>query len=200
MEKNDIFITFITILMIITIIVINLYINNLTSNITYLREEDLKEVERYLNEGENNGFVNQLYDEPSKINFRKALEHNFTLGEHLDKFSQIKGIAVTLYYNPDNVLKYSREQLKEFYLKKTGEKILDNEIGINLNYSADEDAYWNYPYNSMSLIVKCKEGYKEKKNLYHIKYEDRVFYQNKYELVLKKLENRFVFVSNKKIE
>ena len=196
--------------------------NNPISN--ELTDEELTDIEKMLNEYENNGFLKSVYSRPSKINLNAVLHSYFVKkGEiDVDTLSKEEVENVKKQFNVEEfeipLFKITTSELLEYYKEKTGEDLKDAKNRLtDYTYIEEYDAYYNMHGDTNYNEVECIEGIKNPEGTIQIQYkgkkfstqsiwkENQLIEQELMIVTLKKTANGYVFVSNvesneKKIE
>lgn len=187
--------------------------NNPISN--ELTDEELTDLEKMLNEYENNGFLKSVYSNPSKINLNAVLHSYFVKnGEiNVDTLSKEEVENIKKQFNVEEfeipLFKITTSELLEYYKEKTGEDLKDAKNRLtDYTYIEEYDAYYNMHGDTNYNEVECIKGIKNPEGTVQIQYkgkkfstqsiwkENQLIEQELMIVTLKKTANGYVFVSN----
>lgn len=191
------------IIIIITIIIIQiseLLLKTLKDNYKIKIKEELPKIEHYLNSIENNGFINHLYNNAKEIKVSEILYNNIVIGNKIYntdiEYKEINSKNKII----GDLLKFDELQIKILYFDKTGLDISQNIYGITLEYSEQYKIYWSNHTDSHYTKIKCISGLIDKNGLYKIIYNrENDLEDKKYEVIMKKNGQNFLFISNKEV-
>ena len=161
-----------------------------------VKTEIMTQFDDLLNSKENKGFVLSTYTSYDKIDFKELLtEFPEKYRVLLDNTSYEYKNLITKYSDFDGkiVYKLTRSNLKK-YIKEKTKYALDDFEQINLDelaYLENYDAYYTVGEFSSELIDTYNVLTDE--NIYSVYYK---YNGNKYKLVLKKIDNDYLFTSN----
>lgn len=187
--------------------------NNSISN--ELTDEELTDLEKMLNEYENNGFLKSVYSNPSKINLNAVLHSYFVKnGEiNVDTLSKEEVENIKKQFNVEEfeipLFKITTSELLEYYKEKTGEDLKDAKNRLtDYTYIEEYDAYYNMHGDTNYNEVECIKGIKNPEGTVQIQYkgkkfstqsiwkENQLIEQELMIVTLKKTANGYIFVSN----
>lgn len=184
--------------------------NTISTEKQELNEDELKDIEKFLNTEENNGFIQCKYN---KIEDISDLQWNWILISASQKIGDTSNTAIQEYIKLKNeevlgtpVYKYKSEDLINFLKEKTGKQYTID----NLQSILPEDIVWNenkeYCYLSTGEAgynqVKDLSGYKQSNKYvingkyYNLQYDDNGEKITSFTVTLQKTDTGYVFISN----
>ena len=184
--------------------------NTISTEKQELNEDELKDIEKFLNNEENNGFIQCKYN---KIEDISDLQWNWILISASPKIGDTSNTAIQEYIKLKNeevlgtpVYKYKSEDLINFLKEKTGKQYTID----NLQSILPEDIVWNenkeYCYLSTGEAgynqVKDLSGYKQSNKYvingkyYNLQYDDNGEKITSFTVTLQKTDIGYVFISN----
>lgn len=172
-------------------------------NAIIMNAKQIEDFNVMLNNYRLNGFLSSTYNSVKEINIRELLYDGAGINKNLteEEYSYImqskyNGIDIGM-----DSMKFTKEDIEYYYESRTGEKILENIKGINLEYCEKYSFYYKMHGDSHIIKVNCISGKIDSKGYYHIVYKDNLNNTNqKYEVVIKKSDDgNYLFVSNKLI-
>lgn len=184
--------------------------NTISTEKQELNEDELKDIEKFLNTEENNGFIQCKYN---KIEDISDLQWNWILISASQKIGDTSNTAIQEYIKLKNeevlgtpVYKYKSEDLINFLKEKTGKQYAID----NLQSILPEDIVWNenkeYCYLSTGEAgynqVKDLSGYKQSNKYvingkyYNLQYDDNGKKITSFTVTLQKTDTGYVFISN----
>lgn len=170
-----------------------------------LTQEELKELEDYLNTEENNGFLTSSYSKIEDVNLTDVL---ICAVQKIGEFSNAIVEEYEKEYGFDidtPVYKYNQDKVVDFIEEKTGVEFYKMNYDLSLAYNNKYNAYYIEPGGAVYNFVNSLSGYKEgNKYVVSGKYNDFAYDSNDennrqcttFTVVLKKSENGYIFVSN----
>lgn len=163
-------------------------------------EKEKNEIEQYINKVENNGFAYQEYSNVDEIDLRAVLYDGAGIGKQ--PTSEEREYIMNTEYNGKDVggdmQKFTKADIENMYNKKTRSKIEENKEGINLNYCEKYKFYYNIHGDTNYLKINIVEAKKKNDGTYYIKYMGAID-TDQFKMVLNKIKNEYVFISNNKI-
>ena len=160
------------------------------------KTDEMKEFDEILNSKENIGFLLSTYSSFDRVDFKELFI------EFPEDASSILGHSTTEYKNliasnPDftdkEIQKMTKANLKKYIKNRTSYALEDFEQNnlSQLTYMEAYDTYYTYSKFNENLIDTYKVSQDD--NIYTISYK----YDNvKYKVVIKKVDNKYIFVSN----
>ena len=164
-----------------------------------LTNGELKEIEEYLNQKENNGFVSPYnnYTKPNEINLNTIFYDAFLLegGNNSLSEDELNAYKATGKYGDTDIRKVTTEEAKKRFFEKTGETLTNISSRLNWVYLKQYDAYYTEGGDTGMVDVKCKSGLKNEDGTYEIKINAGNVDET---IKLKKKGNTYLFISNVK--
>ena len=207
-------VTFIVLFSLFIAFIVNEALKSSANRSVSLENDQLLDIEHFLNEVANNGFINQEYDDASMIDISEILYYNTYIGNIVDSNSPEYEYLVNTVFNSipptGDIITFDPLHIKVLYFEKTGLDISQNKNpDIQLKYcktyassskiSIKEDYIYCYAYSDTHHInVKCLSG-NVTNGIYHILYCNENIPKTQYEVTLKKSGNGYIFIQNKKI-
>ncbi len=180
----------------------NEYTNAKPEKVIYpvnLTTSELKEIEEYLNQKENNGFVSpyNTYTKPSEINLNTIFYDAFALegGNNSLSEDELNAYKAMGRYGDTDIRKVTTEQAKQRYLEKTGETLTNLSSRLNWIYLEQYDAYYTEGGDTGMVDVKCLSGLKNEDGTYVVKINAGNVNET---VILKKNGDNYLFISNVK--
>lgn len=180
--------------------IIDTGINTSIDTTTYpkqLNDKELKEIEKYLNLKENNGFVSpyNIYTKPEEINLNVIFYDAFALegGNTSLSEDELNAYKKAGRFGDTDIRKVTTKEAKERYLEKTGENLTNISTRLNWIYLSQYDAYYTEGGDTGMVSVTCLSGVENQDEIYVI---EIIAGGTKEEVTLKKNGNNYLFVSN----
>ena len=166
-----------------------------------LTQSELKQVEEYLNQNENNGFINHQYQKPSNIQIKQLLYDGAGIGKELNEkeYQEIMKQDFNKIDRGIEAKKFYKQEIDQLYQEKTGTLLSENETGIHLSYCEKYDFYYMFHSDTHFVRAKCVRG-RIQDDICQVVYQNIDYLEDGYyQVTLKKLGNGYVFVSNAKV-
>ena len=180
--------------------IIDTGINTSIDTTTYpkqLNDKELKEIEKYLNLKENNGFVSpyNIYTKPEEINLNVIFYDAFALegGNTSLSEDELNAYKKAGRFGDTDIRKVTTKEAKERYLEKTGENLTNISTRLNWIYLSQYDAYYTEGGDTGMVSVTCLSGVENQDEISVI---EIIAGDTKEEVTLKKNGNNYLFVSN----
>lgn len=160
-----------------------------------IKDETLKYYDELLNSKENIGFLLSTYSSIQKIDFKDLLiEFPSNYSSKLDaKSAEYSSVTKTNPKLTGDIYKLTSSNLKNYIQTKTG-YALEEFNKNNLSQVVYMEAYDAY-YTNQTFLENAIDTYKvvNEDNIYYIYYR---YNNNKYKLIMKKVNNKYYFDSN----
>ena len=113
-------------------------------NIEALSEAKLDEINTFLNDPDNLGFVQRTFDRPEEVQWGEVLTGDVTFGVYENEWSDAERQALADYLEdtPGTANRYPRAKVEELFQKRLGLSPTELDTPISAHYSEEYDAYY----------------------------------------------------------
>lgn len=178
-----------------------------TSADVLLTEQQISELQAFLNDVSNNGFCWQTYTRPEEVDLWRILYDGAGFGQEMNEWSEQEQADVlaatpwTAYETQCFKLKHS--DINDFLIRKIGMPLDSIKTGISeisgLHYVEKYDAYYQMHGDTMRCKLRIYNGEVNEEGFYIIQYGEMDGSSERFIITLQKTEDDYRFISNTKI-
>ena len=172
-------------------------------DIEALSEAKLDEINTFLNEPDNLGFVQRSFDRPEEVKWGEVLTADVTFGVDEREWSDAERQALSdaLEYDMSgSPIRYPRTKVEELFQKRLGIPLSALEKPISAVYLAEYDAYYRSFLGIEWQSIRVTGG-KIENGIYIVDYEiGSGEYVGHYRVTMRATDDGFQFISNVAIE
>lgn len=173
------------------------------TNTIQLSKEQLDEINTFLNDPDNLGFVQRTFDRPEAVQWSEVLTADVTFGVDVREWSDAERQALSdaLEYDMSgSPIRYPRTKVEELFQKRLGIPLSALEKPISAVYLAEYDAYYRSFLGIEWQSIRVTGG-KIENGIYIVDYEiGSGEYVGHYQVTMRATDDGFQFISNVSIE
>lgn len=170
-------------------------------NTTDLSTTQLDEINTFLNDPDNLGFVQRTFDRPQEVNWGEVLTADVTFGVYQSEWSEAEWLALLDACGGDftgSPIRYPRADVDELFQKRLGLLPTELDTPIRAPYLEEYDAYYCF-FLGIEWVPVSVTGGRIENGIYIVDY-DFGYYSSPRQVTMRATDDGFQFISNVSIK